>query len=99
MTPLRAGTLVAGGTLYVTNSEALPDGMGLTVDAAALIFDPSPAGGPMVATRSLAALPAGEAVAAVPEPGTLWLLAAALCSAAIYGRFRWRSKGACDITL
>ena len=88
------GTLVAAGTLDVMNSDALPGGSGLTVGAGGtVIFNPAPAGAPMVATRLLAASPAGEVVVAVPEPGTLGLLAAALWSAAIYRRFRCRCKG------
>ena len=79
-----AGTLVAAGTLDVTNSDALPGGTGLTVGAGGtVIFDPAPAGAPMVATRSLAA---------VPEPAALELMAAALWSAVIYHRFRCRCK-------
>ncbi len=64
------GTTVNGGTLYVTNSSALPDGTSLTVGAGGVfIFDPSAA-----AAQSLAVSPG--AIAAVPEPGTLGLLAA-----------------------
>jgi len=60
------GTTVAAGTLVATNSNAIPDGTSLTVGAGAtFIFDPSQA----------SASPAAGAVA-VPEPGTLALLAA-----------------------
>ena len=69
------GTNVDDGTLYVTDSGALPDGTSLTVGAGgACIFDPSAAGG-----GSLAASPgasAADSAATVPEPGMLGLLAA-----------------------
>ena len=64
------GTTVNSGTLYVTNSSALADGTSLTVAAGGVfIFDPSAA-----AAHSLAVSPG--AIAAVPEPGTMALLAA-----------------------
>ena len=85
------GTTVDSGILELTSPTALADGSSLTVgDAAAgggFVLGPlagrfvvcgggSPAGSPAVTFT------------AVPEPGTLALLAAALCSAAIYSRYR-----------
>ena len=62
--------MVSGGTLYVTNSSALADGTSLTVGAGGVfIFDPS-----VIGAGSPLAVPAGG-IAAVPEPGTLGLLA------------------------
>jgi len=74
------GTTVDAGTLIVTNNEALADGSNLTVGAnATTIFG--------------AAVPQTAAPAsAVPEPGALALLAAALWSAGIYHRFSFRPK-------
>ena len=64
---------------------ALPNASNLTVGAGGtFIFDPN---GPPGYNAKTAALPAG-AVEAVPEPGTLALLLAALWGAAIYRRFR-----------
>ena len=79
------GTDVEGGTLDVAVSDAMPYGSGLTVGAnGTVVFAvPPEAGSSTLATAS----PAGQ-VAAVPEPGTLALLAVALWSAAIYRRFR-----------
>ena len=66
------GTTVDAGTLAVTTSTALPAGTALTVSAGGtFIFDPSFTGSPVTG----GAVSAG-AVAAVPEPGTLALLAA-----------------------
>lgn len=64
-------TFVDEGTLIVASNAALPAGTSLIVGAGAkLIFDPTAAGSP------IAGLPL--AVTAVPEPGTLALLAAGL---------------------
>ena len=81
------GTIVKAGKLVVASGNALPDGTGLTVGAGGtLIFDPSQAvAGPIESHSSLAV--------AVPEPGTVGLLLAALGSAAIHCRVRRRSKG------
>jgi len=75
------GTDVESGTLVVSNNEALADGSSLTVGADAMsIF-------------AAAAVPQTAASAsAVPEPGALALLAAALWSAGIYHRFPFRPK-------
>ncbi len=65
------GTTIEGGTLCVTSSRALPDGSSLVIGAdGVFIFEPSPA-----------AAPAHSAVAAVPEPSTLVLLATLVLSA------------------
>ena len=71
------GTNVTAGTLVVTNNTALPDGMSLTVGTGGtFVFDPSLAGELIVGSS-----PAAD-VAAVPEPGTLALLAAGAMLAA-----------------
>ena len=70
------GTAINAGTLYVTNSDALPGDSSLTVGAGgAFVFDPSQGGAPFEAANGN--LPHGVAMAAVPEPGTLALLVAA----------------------
>ena len=80
-------TTVDAGTLAITSSAALPSGTSLTVAAGGtFIFDPSLAGSPVVGS----AVTAG--VAAVPEPGTMVLLLAALWSAAAYRRLRSRRE-------
>ncbi len=67
------GTVVESGTLIVNNCGALPDGSSLTVGAGGtFIFDPSVAAAPAVPSANT------QHIAAVPEPGTLALLAAAL---------------------
>ena len=63
------GTVVGGGTLYVTNSAALPDGMSVAVGAgSALIFDPA------VTAFSPGTASAASQISPVPEPSTLALL-------------------------
>ncbi len=81
------GTIVEAGTLIVNNSGALPAGSNLIVAGGTFIYDPSVSGTPSAGHDLLSA---GVAVAAVPEPQTLALLAAALGSAAIYCRSRRR---------
>ena len=67
------GTDVAAGTLIVTSNTALTDGTSLTVGAGGtFIFDPSAVAATVVSTQDI------HVVAAVPEPGTLVLLAAGL---------------------
>ena len=68
------GVEVDGGTLVVKSSTALPDGTSLIVGAGGASIGFSPAA---------AAVGGGAAagIAAVPEPGTLLLLLAALCGA------------------
>ena len=81
------GANVLGGTLEVVASDAIPYGSGLTVGSGGtVVFAVSPgAGAGTVATAS----PAGR-VEAVPEPGTLALLAVALWSAVACYRFSKR---------
>jgi autotransporter-associated beta strand protein len=80
------GTNVNAGTLEVLNSSALPEGTSLTVGASA----------PLLFGDSLQAAPPGHHVPmvgdvqAVPEAGTLALLGAAVCGAAIYRGIRSR---------
>jgi fibronectin-binding autotransporter adhesin len=81
------GTDVNAGTLVIDSTSALPDGSSLFVGQGAssdFTFAPVAGGG-----ASPAAVSAG--FAAVPEPGTLALLAAAV-GAAVVCRFRRRSK-------
>ena len=81
------GTTVAGGALIVTNNEALEDGSNLIVGngssfSAAVVPSPPASGFPATA---------GAAVAPVPEPGALALLAAGAVAAAFAaGRRRRR---------
>jgi autotransporter-associated beta strand protein len=68
-------TAVDGGTMYLTNSTALPAGSPLIVGAGGtFIFDPSQAFAPV--GGNAAASPHG--IGAVPEPGTLALVLAGL---------------------
>ena len=84
------GTTVDAGTLYVTDSNALPTGTSLTVGAGGtFVFDPSVSGTPAVPTSPTSA---SGVLAAVPEPGTLALLVAAATVAATAAG--WRRKGA-----
>ena len=79
------GTTVTDGTLIVTNNEAIADGTSLTVgDPSA--FAPAP-----VVPSSTGGSGLNAAIAAVPEPGTLALLAAVLGGAAVYRRLRRRA--------
>ncbi|MGA2258269.1 MAG: autotransporter-associated beta strand repeat-containing protein, partial [Thermoguttaceae bacterium] len=79
------GTNVNAGTLEILGSSALPDGTSLTVGAGAtFIFDPAyPSGGVAVGSA---------VVSAVPEPGILALLTAAVCGAALYRSVRSRRQ-------
>ena len=67
--------------LVATNSNAIPYGSLTVGGGGTFVFDPSASAGPSTALE-IAALPS-VAVAAVPEPGTIALLAAAIWSAAI----------------
>ena len=70
------GTFVDAGTLIVDHGGAIPDGTSVTVGAGGtLIFDPEATAGPVADAHLRSS--AGETVA-VPEPGTLALLAAGL---------------------
>ena len=91
-------TDVEDGTLEAWTSDAIPYGTGLIVGTNGTVDlgDPNGAGSSVVVTSSVAAPHAGG-VAAVPEPGTLALLAVAVWSAAIYCRFRRRSKAGLTI--
>jgi autotransporter-associated beta strand protein len=81
-------TAVDGGTMYLTNSTALPGGNALIVGAGGnFIFDPSQAFAP--ASGNAAVSPHAAGMAAVPEPGTLALLAAAALAAVFTA---WRRR-------
>ncbi len=77
----QGGTTINGGTLILTNSEAIADGTSLTVG------DPS-----LFAALAVPSLALSSGIAPVPEPGTLALFSAAVCSAAIYQRLRPRRE-------
>ncbi len=62
------GTTIDAGTLVATDASAIPDGALAVGAGGALIFDPTLAGSPVAASRSVT-------VAAVPEPSTFALLA------------------------
>ena len=95
------GTIVSGGTLAATTAAAIPVNQSLTISAGGtFIFDPLATASSLAASQaaspdaSYAAQPALRGVvAAVPEPGTVALLLAALWSAAIYRRFCRRGEG------
>ena len=75
----QGNTVVATGTLIMAGNAVLGDQTSLTIGGGGtFVFDPS-------ATVSAAASPAA---AAVPEPGTVWLLAVAGVMLAIGGRPR-----------
>ena len=87
------GTTVAEGTLIVATGGALPTGTSLTVGAGGtFVFDPSEAGTPLA---QAAAESSANGVAAVPEPGAIALLLAALGIAMLRRRLvhRRRSLG------
>ena len=76
------GTIVDAGTLFVVNSNAIPDSTSLTVAAGGtLIFDPGHVAVPYTVSPG--------AVAAVPEPGTLVLFLAGALLAAVAA---WRRR-------
>ena len=80
------GTFVEDGTLAITTASALPAGSSLTVDAGGtFVFDPSISGSQIIGGAVVA-----RSVSAVPEPGTLALLAAALAM----GLGVWRRRRA-----
>jgi autotransporter-associated beta strand protein len=73
------GTIVTDGTLVLSSDDAIAEGTSLSVGArAALVFDASAGGeSPMVSAAT------SPRVAAVPEPGTLLLLAAGVFGAVV----------------
>ncbi len=77
------GTYVEAGTLEITSAGAVPGGTSLTVgNGGAFVFDPSLAAAPVANSA---------AAAAVPEPGTLVLLAAGALGLLGYGLRRHRA--------
>ena len=81
------GTVVNAGTLIVASNAGLPNGTSLTIGAGGtLIFDPS-----QVITAQPTSAVTSE-INPVPEPGTLTLLATAVCGAAVFRRSRSRRK-------
>jgi autotransporter-associated beta strand protein len=78
------GTIVTAGTRTVNEpgGNGLLTGSNLSVGTGIAAFT--------AAAAPVAASPG--AISAIPEPGTLVLLAAAIWSAAIYRRFRRRSR-------
>ena len=87
------GTIVSSGTLVINTSTALPGGRSLTVARAARSSSIPPLSIPRWrrGDAPAAGFTCGGA-AAVPEPGTLALLAVAVCGGAIAGRIRSRRK-------
>jgi autotransporter-associated beta strand protein len=81
------GTIVSNGTVILTSNEAIEDGTNLTIGNPSA-FIPAP----VVPGAVVAGLPTAPqaAIAPVPEPSTLVLLAAVLGSAAGYRRLRRR---------
>ena len=79
------GTNVHAGTLYVTNSNALPDGSSLTVGAGAASMFHAPLGSPSQVQTD-------APINSVPEPDGLALLGVAVCGAAVYRYVRSRRK-------
>ena len=79
------GTEVIGGTLVLANNEAVMDGMNLSVGNDLGQF------GSLVPAAESRPPAASPGTAAVPEPGTLGLLAAAVASAVVYHRVRRRT--------
>ena len=79
------GTYVDAGTLIATNNAALLDGSSLIVGAGGtFIFDPTASASSLIAGPQVR--PAG--VEAVPEPGTIVLLLAAVITGAVVWRRR-----------
>jgi autotransporter-associated beta strand protein len=79
-------TEVESGTLVVGSVGGLPQGSDLTVDPGGTVILDFSAAGSDVPLR-------GGEIAAVPEPGTLLLLAAGLGSAMVCRRYRRAPKG------
>ena len=73
------GTSVTAGTLIATSSSSLAGWTNLTVAAGGtFLFDPSVTAAPATGGGAIPAASPIALVAAVPEPGTLALLAAAI---------------------
>jgi autotransporter-associated beta strand protein len=79
------GTTVNNGTLIATNSQAIPDNSNLYVGDPSLLLQLPAAIVPTAAVPS-----AAPAVSAVPEPGTVALIAAAIAGLAACRRMRRR---------
>ena len=79
------GTIVTAGTVILTSDAAIADGTSLTVGNPTA-FSLAP-----VAPGAEASVSGAPAVAVVPEPGTLALLAGFAASAAAFRRLRRRS--------
>ncbi len=73
------GTTAAGGTLLITTASALPADQSLVIGGGGtFIFDPTATASAVSGLSSAAVASSGrDGIAAVPEPGTLALLAAA----------------------
>ena len=83
------GTTVNDGSLIVTNNRAIANGSNLYVgDAGLLALFSEAAALPVVSTDSLGSATNATAVAPVPEPGTLALLAAGAALMAMYRKRR-----------
>ena len=83
------GTTLTAGTLIATSSSSLAAGTNLTVGAGStFIFDPSVAAAPAAGGGARFAAAPANAVAAVPEPGTLALLGVA----AVVAAAAWRRR-------
>jgi len=79
------GTSVLAGTLIAASGTALPEGTSLMVGAGASPFD-APAVSPSVGGGQSVAVSPDTAVAAVPEPGSLALLAASAVAGILVAR-------------
>ncbi len=78
------GTVVNAGTLIVLSEGGLADGNLTITPGGTLIYNPTATAAPAIPS------PDTQAVSPVPEPGTLALLLAALGTAALFCRFRFR---------
>jgi len=80
------GTTVNAGTLYVTNSAALPSGTSLTVRAGGTSdFEPAAADAPIAASPL--------AVTTVPKPSTIAILGAGALGLLVYAWRREKRRG------
>ncbi len=83
-------TYVSAGSLYVTNSHALPDGTSVSVGSL-MAFPESLVSSPVVSAASSSPA-ASPAIVPEPESATLMLFTAAVYGIAVYQRFCSRSK-------